>query len=422
MRSNYKKLGAFISKVDKRNKDLAVENLKGLSMTKEFRESTSNIIGTDMSKYKIVDQWQFACDFMSVIRVHAFPVVLNFDSDPVLVSPAYPVFEITDTEQLDPEYLMMWFRRSEFDRYADFKCDSAIRGGFGWDELCDVELPIPCLDKQREFVHEYNIINDRIKLNKSFIQKLENTLQLIYKKWFVDFEFPISKQYAISIDKIELEGKPYKLFSGKMTYCEKLNKEIPLDWESCKLEYFCDITFSKRIYQSEYVPVGVPFYRSKEVILQRNGQQIKSPIYISRKRYKEITDKFGKLSKGDILITAVGTIGVTYMVGDEEFYIKDGNLFWLRNFKDPYFSSYVYSWMQSIEFSNSLEEITYGSTQSVITTTDLCQQILICPDKLLINKYSNIFEVMNNKIRIITSENNQLYKLKQIILARMSKV
>lgn len=128
MRSHYKKLGQFISKVDKRNKNLEVDNLKGLSMTKEFRDSTSNIVGTDMSKYKIVEQWQFACDFMSVIRVHAFPVVLNFKPEPVLVSPAYPVFEVIDTELLDPQYLMMWFRRAEFDRYADFKCDSAIRG------------------------------------------------------------------------------------------------------------------------------------------------------------------------------------------------------------------------------------------------------------------------------------------------------
>jgi type I restriction enzyme S subunit len=103
MKSNYRKLGSFISKIDKRNKDLAVDNLKGLSMTKEFRESTSNIVGTDMSKYKIVEQWQFACDFMSVIRVHAFPVVLNFTVEPVLVSPAYPVFQIRLDRQTLPE-------------------------------------------------------------------------------------------------------------------------------------------------------------------------------------------------------------------------------------------------------------------------------------------------------------------------------
>jgi type I restriction enzyme S subunit len=230
MQSNYKKLGPFIIKVDKRNKNLEVDNLKGLSMTKEFRDSTSNVVGTDMSKYKIVDQWHFACDFMSVIRVHAFPVVLNFELEPVLVSPAYPVFKIIDTELLDPQYLMMWFRRTEFDRYADFKCDSAIRGGFGWEELCDVELPVPSIESQREIVREYNVVNDRILLNEQLTQKLEDTAQTIYKQWFVDFEFPISKEYAETIGKPELEGLPYKSSGGEMQVCEITMRDIPKGW------------------------------------------------------------------------------------------------------------------------------------------------------------------------------------------------
>ena len=138
MRKDYKRLGDYIRKVDKRNKDLEVLNLQGLSMTKEFRKSTSNIVGTDLSKYKIVMQGQFCCDFMSVIRVHKLPVVLKNLSEDVIISPAYVVFEVEDKNLLLPEYLMMWFRRPEFDRYADFRCDSSIRGGFQWEELCEV--------------------------------------------------------------------------------------------------------------------------------------------------------------------------------------------------------------------------------------------------------------------------------------------
>lgn len=186
MKSNYKPIGNYIRKVDNRNRDLKVTRLLGLSMTKEFRETTSNTVGTDMSVYKVMSKYQFACDFMSPIRVNKLPVVLKLDDEPNIVSPAYPVFEVKDVNELDPEYLMMWFRRSEFDRYATFKCDAAIRGGYDWEELCETLIPIPSITKQREIVKEYNTIQNRISLNQQLIQKLEETAQAIYKEWFVD--------------------------------------------------------------------------------------------------------------------------------------------------------------------------------------------------------------------------------------------
>ena len=183
---SYKKLGEYIRKVDLKNRDGKILNLQGLSMTKEFRKSTSNIIGTDLSTYKVVKDGQFCCDFMSVIRVHKLPVVLNNLGEDVIISPAYVVFEIKDQSLLLPEYLMMWFRRSEFDRYADFRCDSSIRGGFQWEELCEVELPIPSIEKQRELVKQYHTISDKIKVNEQICEKLETTAQTLYKHWFVD--------------------------------------------------------------------------------------------------------------------------------------------------------------------------------------------------------------------------------------------
>ena len=184
MRSSYRPIGDYIKRVDNRNRDLRVTRLLGLSMTKEFRETTSNIVGTDMSVYKVMLKYQFACDFMSPIRVNKLPVVLKLDDEPNLVSPAYPVFEVRDRNELDPEYLMMWFRRSEFDRYATFKCDAAIRGGYDWEELCETLIPVPHIDKQREIVKEYNTIQNHIALNQQLIQKLEETAQAIYREWF----------------------------------------------------------------------------------------------------------------------------------------------------------------------------------------------------------------------------------------------
>jgi type I restriction enzyme S subunit len=184
MKSNYRPIGNYIQKVENRNRDLKVTRLLGLSMTKEFRETTSNVIGTDMSVYKVMSKYQFACDFMSPIRVSKLPVVLKLDDEPNLVSPAYPVFEVKDRNELDPEYLMMWFRRPEFDRYATFKCDAAIRGGYEWTELCETLIPIPSITKQSEIVKEYNAIQNRIQLNERLIHKLEETAQAIYREWF----------------------------------------------------------------------------------------------------------------------------------------------------------------------------------------------------------------------------------------------
>ena len=186
MKLNYK-LGELIRNIDVKNKDLHCNNLKGLSMTKEFRASTSNIVGTDLSKYKIVAYKQFACDFMSAIRVHKMPIAFNSEMEEILVSPAYAVFEVIDENIILPEYLMMWFRRSEFDRYADFRSDAAIRGGYGWNELCETEIKLPSLEEQRKKVQAYKTITDRIELKKKINDNLEAQANAIFSSSAPDF-------------------------------------------------------------------------------------------------------------------------------------------------------------------------------------------------------------------------------------------
>lgn len=185
-KTNYKRLGDYIREVDVRNRNLKVTKLLGLSMTKQFRPSTSNIVGVDLSKYKVVDKNVFAFDPMSVIRVHKVPIALNSDNLPIIVSPAYTTFKSIDENILDARYLMMWFRRNEFDRYADFKSDASVRGGYNWNELCETQIILPPIDQQRKIVAEYNAIQQRIKLNEQLIVKLEETAQAIYRKMFVD--------------------------------------------------------------------------------------------------------------------------------------------------------------------------------------------------------------------------------------------
>jgi len=236
MKSNYKRIGSFIELVDERNRDLAITTLLGLTIDKQFIPSVANIIGSDMANYKIIRKGQFACSLMQVRRDKKIPVALLADLDEAIISQAYPVFRITDEKELLPEYLMMWMRRSEFDREACFYAVGGVRGSLEWDDFCSMELPVPGIGKQREIVKEYNIIVDRIALNEQLNQKLEETAQTLYKQWFIDFEFPISAEYAKFIGKPELEGQHYKSSGGEMVYNEALSKEIPTGWSESQIE------------------------------------------------------------------------------------------------------------------------------------------------------------------------------------------
>lgn len=186
MKSNYKPIGKHIRLVDERNKGLQVQQLLGLSISKQFIPSVANIIGTDMENYKIIRKNQFACSTMQVRRDKKMPVALLKDLDEAIISQAYPIFEVKDEKELLPEYLMMWFERSEFDREACFHAVGGVRGSLEWEDFESMQLPIPHIDKQREIVKEYNTIQNRIALNQQLIQKLEETAQAIYREWFAE--------------------------------------------------------------------------------------------------------------------------------------------------------------------------------------------------------------------------------------------
>ena len=102
------------------------------------------------------------------------------------------------------------------------------------------------------------------------------------------------------------------------------------------------ISSSKRIYAKEYLDYGIPFYRSKEIIEKHKGNEISTELYISEERYNELRERFGVPNEGDILLTSVGTLGVPYLVRDEEFYFKDGNLTWFKCFNNKCNNEFIY--------------------------------------------------------------------------------
>jgi len=172
MKSNYKKLGPYIREVDERNTSGSENNLLGVSTQKYFIESIANTIGTDFTGYKKVKHGQFVYVADTSRRGDKIGMALLTNRDEGLVSPIYTVFEITDTDHLSPEYLMLWFKRPEFDRYARFHSHGSVREIFDWEELGNVELPIPEITKQGEIVNAYNAIEQRIFIKRQINDNL----------------------------------------------------------------------------------------------------------------------------------------------------------------------------------------------------------------------------------------------------------
>ncbi|MBR5932511.1 MAG: restriction endonuclease subunit S [Treponema sp.] len=186
MSTNYKKLGDYIQPVDVRNSDLKVSHLLGLSIEKCFIESIANTIGTDFRPYKIVKKGQFAYGPVTSRNGDKITIALLKEVDICIISSSYSVFEITDTTKLLPEYLMLWFSRPEFDRYARYKSHGSVREIFDWDEMCRVELPVPDIKEQQKIVNTYNTVDHRINLLQQIHEKLEDACFLNYSKLLND--------------------------------------------------------------------------------------------------------------------------------------------------------------------------------------------------------------------------------------------
>ncbi len=186
MKENYSRLGDYIREVSVRNRGITLTEPMGINIDKFFMPSVANVIGTDLSNYKLVSKEQFACNLMHVGRDEKIPMAMHSTEKPIIVSPAYFVFEVTKTDVLLPEYLMMWFRRPEFDRNAWFYTDADVRGGMPKEALLDMAINIPPIDRQREIVSEYETLSNRIRLNEQLIAKLEDTAQTLYRQTFVD--------------------------------------------------------------------------------------------------------------------------------------------------------------------------------------------------------------------------------------------
>ena len=380
MKSNYDILGNHIRLIDTRNRESITDRVLGINIDKFFMPSVANVIGTDLSKYKLITKGKFACNPMHVGRDERLPVALYDEEKPAIVSPAYFMFEVIDNSILKEDYLMMWFRRPEFDRICWLHTDGSVRGGITWDDICRLELPIPPIENQLEIVNSYKAITERIALK----QKINDNLAMTLSTLFLELYSQLNDENNRQFDEI------------------------------------CTLASSKRVFANDYAACGVPFYRGKEITLKQSGQPITEPLFIETSHFEDIKNKYGVPMKGDILITAVGTIGNSYLVQNEEFYFKDGNIIWLKNFSHG-LNYYVYDFMQTSIFKQLLKGICIGSTQTALTIVALSKLLIKIPDTYTLETYVNRSCTIHNQIEYNNKELLYLHSLNNILLSKLSR-
>ena len=403
MRSNYKKLGLYIRETVEKNADLSVGKLLGVSITKRFIPSIANIVGTDMSTYKIVRTNQFAYGPVTSRNGDKISVALLQESD-CIVSTSYTTFELIDTEELDPEYLMMWFRRPEFDRYARFMSHGSVRELFDWEEMCDVELPIPNIDKQREIVHEYNIIVERIKLNEQLNQKLEETAQALYKQWFVDYKYSESKEVILKYSGYDEFG------------------EIPQDWDVVPLSEVTNKIGSgstPRGGKDSYKASGLSLIRSQNVFDYNFVYE--NLAFIDGEQAKKLDNV--SVESGDVLINITGvSVSRCCLVPDDVLPARvNQHVAIVRCKPNLDLSVYVLLALCSTDYKNRLLGISEGgSTRQALTKTDLEEALLLLPSGAIIEKFNEICRPIMKHKQLLVKEREGLIKIKNLLLERLA--
>ena len=421
MQSNYKRLGDYIQEVNIRNKDLKQYPLLGVSIKKEMIISIANTVGTDMSTYKIIKKNQFAYGPVTSRNGDKISIALS-NEEQALLSQAYVVFETNNL--LLPEYLMMWFRRPEFDRYARYKSHGSAREIFDWQEMSEVMLPIPSLEKQQEMVNEYHTIQNRINLNNQLIAKLEETAQTIYKQWFVDFEFPTEshcEERGTSDEAISVVG--YKSSGGKMVWCVELEKEIPEGWRVGTLGQLCEMIDGDR---GANYPKNEDFFENEYCLFLNAGNVTKRGFDFSKcvfiKKEKDQLLRKGKLKKNDIVLTSRGTVGnlafYTDVIPYMNIRINSGMLIIRPRLE----ASYLFSMLNSFEFSKAIENYISGSAVPQLPIKDLNVIQILLPNDFVMNYFSNIGLTLYKKMDIIKIQNRKLEELKDLLLAKMTRV
>lgn len=382
MKSNYEPLGKHIRLVDYRNSEEVTSTVLGISIDKEFMPSVANVIGTDLSRYKLISKGLFACNPMHVGRDERLPIALYEKDNASIVSPAYFMFEIIDRDVLNEEYLMMWFRRPEFDRECWFMTDGSVRGGITWDDLCRIQLPVPPYERQLDVVESYRAITRRIAMKKEINDNLEATIQAAFDKAFHDA--------GVSLPETII----------------KQNK-VPQDWTDATVGDFASVQtgpFGSQLHNEDYVESGTPIitveHMDGKYIAHRNLPLVSQNDVDRLRKYD--------LHIGDIVFSRVGSVDRAVMVSQhEDGWLFSGRCLRVRPY-DPNTGSYFLWWFNQPVIRQLVTASAVGATMPSINTSILNSIRIVFPQKDIVTQFCKIADGL---IEIIATNLEEIRKL-----------
>ena len=382
MKSNYEPLGKHIQLADYRNSEEVTSTVLGISIDKEFMPSVANVIGTDLSRYKLISKGLFACNPMHVGRDERLPIALYEKDSPAIVSPAYFMFEIIDRDVLNEEYLMMWFRRPEFDRECWFMTDGSVRGGITWDDLCRIKLPVPSYARQCEIVESYRAITDRIALKRAENDNLEATIQVAFDKAFHDA--------GVSLPETII----------------KQNK-VPQGWTDATVGDFASVQtgpFGSQLHNEDYVESGTPIitveHMDGKYIAHRNLPLVSQNDVDRLRKYD--------LHTGDIVFSRVGSVDRAVMVSQhEDGWLFSGRCLRVRPY-DPNTGSYFLWWFNQPVIRQLVTASAVGATMPSINTSILNSIRIVFPQKDIVTQFCKMADGL---IEIIATNLEEIRKL-----------
>ena len=173
-------VGNILHEVDNRNIDNSITDVQGINITKQFMPSVANTTGVDLSKYKVVQKGQFAFSGMQTGRDECIRIALLHEDTPIIISPAYSVFEMKRADIL-AEYVMMWFSRKEVDRLGWFMSDASIRTNLDMERFYEIKIPVPDLDVQKSIVEIYQAYNSRKEINEKLKNQIKDLCPILIK-------------------------------------------------------------------------------------------------------------------------------------------------------------------------------------------------------------------------------------------------
>lgn len=388
MKERYRRLGDFIRQVDVRNTDGKEENLLGVSVQKMFIPSIANTVGTDFTKYKVVKRGQFTYIPDTSRRGDKIGIALLADYDEGLVSNIYTVFEVKDENELLPEYLMLWFSRPEFDRYARFKSHGSVREIMDWDEMCKVELPVPSIDKQRSIVKAYQTITERIDLKRRINDNLEATAQAVFQDQFASY---------YGCDKLP-EG--YSIVSLDSLCTVKGGKRLPAD---------CELLDD---------PTEHPYIRVRDVGGSRYVCLTDQFQYIDEETHQAISRYI--VNTGDIVISIVGTIGLLGKIHSSldkanltENCVKLAGIHTVT-------SDYLYYTLCYKKQIKEIDLLTVGAVQAKLPMYNIQSMKILVPPAKVIRDFQKKMNALDEQIEANTMEIQKLNELRSVLLAKLS--